>query len=227
MHDQAGGFHQIQCLGLNLCRLFAIFLEDGCICVIMEGMQIALYGGSFDPPHVAHQMACLYVLSTYNIDEVWMMPCFDHPFGKQSVAFVHRKEMCLRAARLLSPHVQVSDIEAELGGKSYTLRTVKALMKQFPQHQFHVVIGEDVVSSQDKWYGFEELNTLVSFIVLGRQGFCAGSAPRFRLPEISSTQIRESLSRGLRPTDVLSRGVLEYIDAHQQYQPDDGSEVCP
>jgi nicotinate-nucleotide adenylyltransferase len=47
---------------------------------------VGLYGGSFNPPHVAHQLVALYVLETQPIDELWFVPTYHHPFGKALVA---------------------------------------------------------------------------------------------------------------------------------------------
>ena len=49
-------------------------------------MRVALFGGSFNPPHVAHQLVALYVLETQPVDELWLIPCFQHPFEKSAGA---------------------------------------------------------------------------------------------------------------------------------------------
>jgi len=66
-------------------------------------MRVAIYGGSFNPPHVAHQLAALYVLETQPVDELWFVPCFKHPFEKALESFEDRLEMCRRAAAPLGP----------------------------------------------------------------------------------------------------------------------------
>src|SRR5262245_13785522 len=131
-------------------------------------MQIALFGGSFNPPHVAHQLACAYVLASARVDELWMVPTFKHPFDKQLAPFADRVAMCERAAAIFGGKVKVSRIEGELGGDSYTLRTVKALAAQHPGDRFFLVIGSDLVAEREKWHGWPELKALVEFIVVGR-----------------------------------------------------------
>jgi len=57
--------------------------------------EIALFGGSFDPPHVGHLLAAAYVLATEPVDELWLVPVFEHPLGKKPAApFEHRVELC-------------------------------------------------------------------------------------------------------------------------------------
>lgn len=190
-------------------------------------MKIALFGGSFDPPHVAHQMASLYVLETYDVDEVWVVPCYRHPFDKRTLPFEHRIAMCQLAARALGPRVKVSNIEEELGGRSYTLHTVQALSARHPEHEFMLVIGADLLPERQRWYGAAELLKRVRFIVLGRTGVEAGSlllesdlhhADSLELPAVSSTRVRSSLSDGQEPSAWLPRSVLSYIREHALYR---------
>src|SRR4051812_6330106 len=111
-------------------------------CASVEAMRIALFGGSFNPPHVAHQLACAYVLATArpHVDELWMVPTFKHPFDKQLAPYADRVAMCELAARPFD-RVTVSRIEEELGGDSFTLRTVEELKRRHPRDQFALVIG--------------------------------------------------------------------------------------
>src|SRR4051812_50183695 len=58
-------------------------------------MEIALFGGSFDPPHVGHLLAAAYVLATEPVGELWLVPVNEHPFGKRLAApFEHRATLC-------------------------------------------------------------------------------------------------------------------------------------
>ncbi|HVR61105.1 MAG TPA: nicotinate-nicotinamide nucleotide adenylyltransferase, partial [Polyangia bacterium] len=103
--------------------------------------RVALFGGSFNPPHVAHQMVGLYVLETALVDELWLLPCFLHAFGKPLAPFDDRFRMCERAAAALGERARVSDVERAIGQPSRTLVTVQALRAQHPRHAFSLVIG--------------------------------------------------------------------------------------
>ena len=61
-------------------------------------MHIALFGGSFNPPHVGHMMAAYYVIATRPVDKLWLMPAYRHPFGKRLAPFDDRVKMCELAA---------------------------------------------------------------------------------------------------------------------------------
>src|SRR5262245_57757657 len=129
-------------------------------------MRIALFGGSFDPPHIGHQMACLYVLETYEIDELWMVPCFVHPFDKRMLPFAHRAAMCRLLAEPLGPRVRVSHVEEELSGPSFTLTTVQTLSARHPEHEFFLIISADLLREREHWHGTAKLLSLMHFIVL-------------------------------------------------------------
>lgn len=183
-------------------------------------MRIALFGGSFNPPHVAHQLACAYVLATARprVEKLWMVPAWKHPFDKQLAPFADRVAMCERAAAPFGGRVEVSRIEEELGGESYTLRTVKALRAARPEVDFSLVIGADLVAERERWHGFSELRTLADFIVLGRAGYAEAEAPEVALPKVSSTEVRARLAAG-RPVDALvAAEVLDYIRERGLYR---------
>lgn len=178
-------------------------------------MRVALYGGSFNPPHVAHQLAALYVLETQAVDQLWFVPCFKHPFEKMLEPFEDRLEMCRRAAAALGPRAQVSDCERQLGGESRTVRTVTALVAQHPGTEFSLVVGADLVLELPSWYGAEELKRLVRFIVVGRTGFAGGAGPA--MPAVSSSEVRERLRRGQPVDSLLPRSVLDYVRQRKLY----------
>jgi nicotinate-nucleotide adenylyltransferase len=174
-------------------------------------IRVALLGGSFNPPHVAHQMVCLWVLSTDQADEVWMVPCFRHPFGKQLCDFDHRVEMCRRAALVLpAERVKVSRVEEELREEGRTLFTVRHLIEQRPDCQFRLVIGADILQEQSSWYRFDEVARLAPPLVIGRGGYDSPATVPV-LPAISSSRIRELLRQGQDASAWLPAPVLEYI----------------
>jgi nicotinate-nucleotide adenylyltransferase len=183
-------------------------------------MRVAIFGGSFNPPHVAHQMAALYVLETEPVDELWLVPTYEHPFDKPLEPFEDRLRMCELAARALGPRARTSDIERAIGGPSRTLRTVRRLEELHPQDRFSLVIGADLLGEVPTWYGATELQATVPFIVVGRTGAGAGSsAGAVALPEVSSTQVRRMLAQGNSPKGLVPRSVLDYIYQRGLYRP--------
>jgi nicotinate-nucleotide adenylyltransferase len=179
--------------------------------------RVALYGGSFNPPHCAHQMVALYVLETAPVDELWLVPAAVHAHGKPLAPFADRLEMCARAGAPLGPRVKVSDIERTIGGESRTLRTVRRLEELFPGHAFSLVIGADLLAELPIWMGAAELQATVPFIVVGRGG-TAAPAGGLAMPEVSSTAVREALASNRSVEGLVPRAVLQYIYDHGLYQ---------
>jgi nicotinate-nucleotide adenylyltransferase len=181
-------------------------------------MRIALYGGSFNPPHIAHQMACLYALSVAGVDEVWMMPSYQHPFAKRLADFDDRVEMCRLAAAVFGERVKVSTIEEELGeGRTYLV--VEELVRRHPEHAFVLVVGMDTLTERHKWYRFDDLERLVPLLVLGRQGVepVAGQTT-LALPEVSSTEVRRRIGAGEDVRWLVPLSVRELILARGLYR---------
>jgi nicotinate-nucleotide adenylyltransferase len=182
-------------------------------------MHVALFGGSFNPPHVAHQMVALYVLETTRVAELWFVPCFRHPFDKPLAPFENRFRMCELAAKGLGPRARVTEIERAIGGPSRTLNTVRRLRELHPTHTFSLVIGSDVAAEVPSWYGSAELQGLVSFIVIGRRA-AVGAADHspVTMPEVSSSEVRRMLRAEMSAEGLVPRAVLDYIYRHGLYR---------
>jgi nicotinate-nucleotide adenylyltransferase len=180
-------------------------------------MQVAVFGGSFNPPHVAHQMVCLYVLETQPVDKLLVVPTYKHAFDKQLAPFDDRLEMCRRAMAPLGPRAEVSDIERELGGEaSRTLVTLEALIARHPGWSFRLVIGADILREVEKWYRWSDIEKLAPPIVVGRGGY--DKQDGIELPALSSTEIRARIGRGASPLPLVPRSVAEYIVGKNLYR---------
>jgi nicotinate-nucleotide adenylyltransferase len=188
--------------------------------------RIALFGGSFNPPHVAHQLVSLYVLETQPVDELWLVPTYVHPLAKQLVSYDHRVAMCELAAAPLGDRVQVSRIEQELAQRpgfvaSRTLDLVEHLVAE--GHQVRLVVGTDILAETGKWYRWDDVVRIAPLIVVDREGHGAPSGSLVTgvtMPAISSTQIRDALAAGQVEalTGLLPRHVLRYIAEHELYR---------
>ena len=190
-------------------------------------MRLAVYGGSFDPPHRAHVLAVEHVLRTRQAEAVLVVPVFRHAFGKRMEAFEHRVRMCELAFEHTAG-VEVSPIEAELPAPSYTVQTLRALRERYPTSELRFVVGTDAVQESHKWHLFDEVCRIAPLIVLGRVGVEHPGGPEPFLPDVSSTEIRAALrGRGGRAQDAASphldavpKPVLAYIDEHGLYRAD-------
>lgn len=180
-------------------------------------MNVGFFGGSFNPPHIGHLLAVTYVLATEAVDRVLVVPAFDHPLGKTLVPFEHRRAMC-EAAFAEMPRVEVSSIEASLGGASRTLLTLEALQAQHPAWKLRLIVGSDILDERDKWYRWDAICALAPPIVLGRLGHPHPEAPVGVLPEVASRELRAKLATGESVASLVPRGVLSYIAREGLYR---------
>ena len=174
-------------------------------------MKVAIFGGSFNPPHLAHVLAVAAVRTTEDVDAIVVIPTFRHPFAKPLAPFDERVLMCELAMSWI-PGVSVSRIEEELPGESRTLHTLEHLQRLHPEWAMRLVMGADILLEAHKWYRFDDVKRLAPPIVLGRAGVHAEGAPRPVLPDISSTHVRQAIEGGrwdevahLVPRVVLAR----------------------
>lgn len=192
-------------------------------------MEIALFGGSFDPPHVGHLLAAQYVLATEPIDELWLLPVFRHPLTKTARApFEHRAALCELLAALLGPRARVSRLEATLEGEGRTVDLLEHLHAQKPADRFALVLGSDLAAERPHWKRFARIAELARVIELSRGGFTAeaagaggaadGGAAGVVLPAVSSSQVRALLSAGGDASKLVPRAVLAAIEAAGTYR---------
>ena len=145
-----------------------------------KSVNVFLFGGSFNPPHVAHVLAVSYLLATEDINRILVIPCFLHPFGKELAPFEDRMAMSEAAMGWL-PRTIISRVEEELGGQSRTLRTVEHLHSLHPDWKMRLVVGGDILLEGRRWHGFERVVELSPLLVLGRRGFEPSGAPEAAL----------------------------------------------
>jgi nicotinate-nucleotide adenylyltransferase len=179
--------------------------------------RVAIFGGSFNPPHVAHVLACALVLSVEEIDRLFVVPAYKHPFSQALAPFEDRVTMCELATAWM-PRVEVSRVEEELGGESRTLRTLESLARAHPDWHLRLVIGADILAEAPRWFGFDAIEKLAPPIVLGRAGWGA-SGGAVLLPEVSSTRVRAAIARGAwgEVEKLVPRAVLAHARARGLY----------
>ena len=190
--------------------------------------RVGLFGGSFNPPHVAHQLVALYVLETL-LDEVWFVPTYSHPFGKQLTPYDHRIAMCELAAAPLGARAVVSRAEQELAERpdfvtSHTLDLIEHVIAKHTDAKFHLVVGADILGETHKWHRWDEVTRLAPPIVIGRSGYALPPGmieTGVVMPEVSATRVRELLAQsGAASPEVsalLPQTVLRYIARHGLY----------
>jgi nicotinate-nucleotide adenylyltransferase len=182
-------------------------------------VTIAIFGGSFNPPHIAHLLAVTVVLARFDIERLLVVPTYQHPFAKSLVPYDDRVKMCELAMAWI-PKVEVSRVEERLGGESRTLRTIEHLKTEHPNEPLRLVMGADIIVESSKWYGFDRIVELAPPIVLGRVGVSYEGAPPPILPAISSTDVRKKIAEGRfgELEEHVPKDVLAYVKSHGLYR---------
>lgn len=181
-------------------------------------LRVAIFGGSFHPPHAAHVLSVAYVLACAEVDRVVVVPCFQHPFGKALASFDDRMEMCRRAFASLRD-VEVSDVERALGGDSVTARTLEHLHAEHPDWSMRLIVGSDVADELDRWTRPEVVRALAPPLVIARAGAAAhAEALPIAIPELSSSDIRARLASGASIAGLVPRSVAAWIAERGLYR---------
>lgn len=175
---------------------------------------VALFGGSFNPPHWGHHQVLDYLKGLSQFDEIWMVPTYDHPFEKNLLSYKHRQNLSQLTTKDLGADVKVSLIEGELKNHpSYMIETIRGLKKKFPAYNFKIVIGSDCKDQLSKWKDIYQLKKEASFFFIPRPGF--EESP---FMNISSTEIRQLIKEGKPYTKYVVPEVADYIESNGLYK---------
>jgi nicotinate-nucleotide adenylyltransferase len=152
------------------------------------------------------------------VDRLLVVPTYEHPFAKPLAPYADRVAMCKLATGFMRG-LEVSCVEAELGGESRTLRTLEHLAATHADWRLRLVIGADILAETPKWFGFEAIARLAPPLVLARAGFDAPGAGPPLLPEVSSTAVRAAIARGdwSQVAERVPQCVLAFIRARGLY----------
>jgi nicotinate-nucleotide adenylyltransferase len=199
-------------------------------------MRVALFGGSFDPPHHGHTAIATAAADVFDLDKVLFAPVGRQPLKPEGVpaSFADRLAMVELACRV-DARFEVSDLDAPRsdGTPNYTVQTLAALHDVMPDARLFNLVGADSFLDLPRWHEPERLLELAEWIVVSRPGFPLanlsglGWTPyqrgRVHLlqtvhEDVAATGLRERLEAGDPCADVLDPAVFAYIQAHRLYR---------
>ena len=177
-------------------------------------MHVALFGGSFDPPHLGHVLCATYAYAVGEVDAVWVLPVHIHPYGKtMRASWADRLDLCLAAFAGFG-FVQVRDDE-ERNPEGRTIDLVAALRRSHPDTAFSLIGGTDTHEDLVNWYRGPDLIEQVTIIPVPRSGFDDDPTA---LPAISSSGIQERMAAGQPWEHLVPRGVATLIRERRLYR---------
>lgn len=177
-------------------------------------MRIALFGGSFDPPHLGHVLAATWARVVGGADEVWILPVARHAYGKHLSPWDQRWALCQAAFGPLG-FTKLRDDELR-NPQGYTVTLLERLRAEHPEASFSLVGGTDTSRDLPNWHRGAELVRMVDVIAVPRRGF-DDSHPA-ALPAISSTLVRERMQRGEDVSGMLPAAVATLIAGRNWYR---------
>ena len=158
-------------------------------------MKIGIYGGSFNPIHFGHTGLAQWVVKNTDLDEVWLMISPNNPLKDASILADEQKRLeaakeAIGDGRLASgKRIIVSDFEFALPRPNYTANTLRELQKQYPQHEFTLIIGEDNLEIFPKWREYTYLLENFRILVYPRKG--SGKSVEQMMQELETAHIKE------------------------------------
>ena len=176
-------------------------------------MKIALFGGSFDPPHLGHASVVENALKSLDIDKLIIMPTFINPF--KSGFFADEKRRFAWAQRVWGDlkRVEICDFEIRQNRPVPSIESVLYLKELYKSSKFYLIIGADHLQSLEKWHEFEKLSNLVEFVIAKRDNITVPE--KFKSLDtkvmVSSSFIRQNLSLD-KVCDVIKEEVKSYYE---------------
>lgn len=200
-------------------------------------IKTGIFGGAFNPPHNGHVNLAKEAIEQLNLRKLLIIPTFESPHKSTKPApFEQRAELCRRAFEPLNGSgkcncsVEISEIERETGGVSYTINTLRELKKRRPGERFYLLIGGDMLFSFRKWYKYESILKECTVCTVAREDDSFTDMVEFAnrigrvkvLPanvvDVSSTEIRERLFGGGDVSELVPEKVAEYIAENELFR---------
>lgn len=195
--------------------------------------RLGVMGGTFDPPHKAHIAIAEEAMRSFKLDKVLFIPTGTPPHKPvNDITDAEHRYAMTKTAIEGNPGFEVSRMEIDRKGPSYSIDTIRSLKEIYPPGtEIYFIIGADEALELPKWYESEKLPGLTRFIAAPRSGFNE-TILKNRLPEalaaavdilsikqmeISATDIRQRLSSGDSVGELVSESVVKYIKEHRLY----------
>lgn len=188
--------------------------------------RVGIMGGTFDPIHHGHLVAASEVAQSFDLDLVLFVPT-GQPWQKRDVTEAEHRYLMTVIATASNPRFQVSRVDIDRGGPTYTVDTLRDLHAQYPNDDLFFISGADAIQQIVTWKDADEVWGLAHFIAVSRPGhtLTISSLPYhdvsyLEVPAlaISSTDCRERVGRGYPVWYLVPDGVVQYITKHRLYR---------
>jgi nicotinate-nucleotide adenylyltransferase len=195
--------------------------------------RIGLVGGTFDPVHLGHLAVAQAALECGRLDRVLLVPSARPPHRRPAEAPAEDRYQMTRLAAAGVARLEVSDLELQRPGPSYTVDTLAILQDQHPDAELFLVLGWDAARDLRSWHQPERVLELARVIVVNRPGLAAPTEDDLRAagldparvilcpastPDINATHVRRMLAEGGNLDGLLSPEVARYLAERGLYR---------
>jgi len=197
--------------------------------------RVALFGGTFDPPHCGHIAIARAAADAFRLDKVLFAPVARQPLkaGTTATSFDDRLAM-VQLACADDLRFEASTIDAPRPGNApnYTIDTLETLRRRMPSATLFNLVGADSFLTLPQWHEHDRLLTLAQWIVVSRPGYPLSDAAIQRLAaqapgrihlldtvheDVAATELRRRIEQGESVGDLVGTGVAAYIRQHNLY----------
>jgi nicotinate-nucleotide adenylyltransferase len=190
-------------------------------------VRLGILGGTFDPPHIGHLLIAEDAFAALALERLIFVPACEQPLKTGRVAAPAAQRLAMvRAMVAGDSRFEVSDVEVERGGLSFTVDTLRHFAALYPSDERFLLLGADVFASFSQWREPGDVVRLARPVVLTRAGAAPvkvvqGVTPQqleTRRVDVSSTEVRDRVHRGLPISGFVTEPVAALIRQHGLYR---------
>lgn len=188
-------------------------------------MRIGIFGGTFNCIHFGHLVLAEQAYEKLGLDKVIFIPSFQPPHKKSMhMASAHHRYVMVALAIKDNPRFEISDIELERKGRSYSVDTLRELRQMYPKAELFFISGSDVSDKILQWKSIKEILGIAKFVLAKRPGYRLKKYHKDIVVisitelDISSSMIRRKIRAKQSVRYLMPMRVYNYIKQKRLYQ---------